>query len=512
LRDTRGSETQSSLSSFHTAGQQKVNLLVGVPRFQEIVNVTRNIKTPSMEIWLNHPPERLADLTFVRSRVHAILKYREVNDMILDYEIKEGREPRAQDGPWYALHEAFVGTDYKACDWSVRLVFDVNALYAERLALSTVAEAIHSNYADAFCVVSPDNVGVIDVYIRTDNLGDVEDVVESVKATRRKGKKKREPEDDADLAFLITDENKEHYFLRDLVLPSLRYLSVGGIENLKRCYFQEKAGQWFVTTDGSNLRAVIAHPEVNPYLTVTNHLWDTYECLGIEATRMFLRRELDKLISVSHRHTDLLINAMTYSGRPTAASSRGIDIQQVGLLAKIGFEQPWDHFFQAALVAERDDMRGASSAIIVGRVPCLGGGQPSLINAETELQIDEDREAYNAAQTMSSRNPAQITRIPRLMPRPEAIQEEARLVSRGRPVKKSAMNAYVEPAPFVPDLPSRGLSRQTPSLVTRLVIRPKPALDPTSRSELGRLAPVPSTVFARSDGGVREHEEEHEVF
>ena len=519
-------QTQNSLSSFHTAGQQKVNLLVGVPRMQEIVNVTRHIKTPSMEIWLDYPADRLRDLSFVRTRALEVLEYRELGDFVLDWDVSEGRDVGPQDEAWYELHRTFVGLDYEACEWSVRLVIDPALLYARRLTLSTIAQAIESNWGDAFCVTSPDNVGLLDVYVRTERLG-VEEVVESIKTTRRKGKKKREPDEDVDLPLIITEENKERFFLRDLVIPSLLALPVGGIEGLKQCFFQEKGGQWYVTTVGSNLRAVLSHPEVDPRRTTTNHLWDTFECLGIEATRAFLRRELDKLISVNSRHIDLLVHSMTCSGRPMPASSRGIDIRQVGLLAKIGFEQPWDHFFKGALTAERDDMRGASSAIIAGRVPSLGAGIAVPLNrrkweawrrlgckpgAQTELEIDEDREAYNHWQRMSLVRPP-VSRIPRPVPKAsDEDREEVRLIPRASGPKKSNINRFLEPAPYTPTLPGQRPGHASASLVTRLVVKPRRDLDPMANAELGRLGAIPSSVFNQPTGEVREREEEQEVY
>lgn len=521
--------TQNSLSSFHTAGQQKINLLVGVPRLQEIVNVSRDIKTPSMEIWLNYSPDKLSDLSFVRSRSLEILEYREIIDFVIDWETIENRKIKSSDESWYNLHRSFIGTDYEACEWSVRLIFNPEILYARKLQLSIVAQVIHDNWADAFCVISPDNIGIIDVYIKTDNIGEINDIIESIKSSRRKGKKKREVEDDADITMLITDENKEKYFIRDLVIPSILYLPVGGIEGIKRCFFQEKGGQWYITTIGSNLRAVINHPEIDPYRTITNHLWDTFECLGIEATRSFLRRELDKLISVDHRHIDLLINSITYSGKPMPASNRGIDIRQVGLLAKIGFEQPWHHFFKAALTTERDDMSGASSAIIAGRIPNLGGGIPKLLDqnkwqhwkdcklptvAETDLEIDEDKETYNYSESMNL-NRSTSVRAPIRLPiknKPENESQEVKLIRRNVPVKKSNINKFIEPRPFVPTIPTRNLDYLPESLTTRLSFKPNLAKDRVSRDELKRMDPINNKLFHNALGNVKEHDNDSNVY
>ena len=44
--------TQMTLNTFHFAGISAKNVTLGVPRFREIINVSNNIKTPSLKIYL----------------------------------------------------------------------------------------------------------------------------------------------------------------------------------------------------------------------------------------------------------------------------------------------------------------------------------------------------------------------------------------------------------------------------------------------------------------------------
>ena len=41
-----------TLNTFHFAGISAKNVTLGVPRFKEIINVTKNIKTPGLKIYL----------------------------------------------------------------------------------------------------------------------------------------------------------------------------------------------------------------------------------------------------------------------------------------------------------------------------------------------------------------------------------------------------------------------------------------------------------------------------
>ena len=44
--------TQMTLNTFHNAGISSKNVTLGVPRLKEIIHVAKNIKTPSLKIYL----------------------------------------------------------------------------------------------------------------------------------------------------------------------------------------------------------------------------------------------------------------------------------------------------------------------------------------------------------------------------------------------------------------------------------------------------------------------------
>lgn len=48
--------TQMTLNTFHFAGNSSKNVTLGVPRIKEVLNVGKNIKTPSMNIYVTSDP------------------------------------------------------------------------------------------------------------------------------------------------------------------------------------------------------------------------------------------------------------------------------------------------------------------------------------------------------------------------------------------------------------------------------------------------------------------------
>ena len=65
-------------------------------------------------------------------------------------------------------------------------------------------------------------------------------------------------------------------------------------------------------------------------------------------------------------------------------SRYGIDRKQVGPLAKICFEQPFDNSIQAALYGEKDKLLGASATIALGKQINSGTGMVKLL-LDTEM-------------------------------------------------------------------------------------------------------------------------------
>lgn len=53
--------TQMTLNTFHFAGVSAKNVTLGVPRLIEIINIAKNIKTPSLSVHLVHPSTLTSD-------------------------------------------------------------------------------------------------------------------------------------------------------------------------------------------------------------------------------------------------------------------------------------------------------------------------------------------------------------------------------------------------------------------------------------------------------------------
>ena len=75
-------------------------------------------------------------------------------------------------------------------------------------------------------------------------------------------------------------------------------------------------GEWILETEGTNLQEVLAMPGVDFSRTTSNHVLEVLQCLGLEAARHTLLRELRKVIEfdgsyINYRHLSVLCDSMT---------------------------------------------------------------------------------------------------------------------------------------------------------------------------------------------------------
>jgi DNA-directed RNA polymerase beta' subunit len=434
---------QGTLSSFHLGGQSKVELTTGIPRTEEILNCTRDIRTPSCEIYYDWPIDKLKNLNLIYLHGKRTLEHHIVDDWLLDYDFVQNRELTDDEEKYYNLHKILVSSAYSECSWSIRLYFDTNILYLYRKTLTEIAEVINMNFIDLEAVPFPDNLGIIDIWVHTEDLPTIDEMFKSIKT------KKKEYDEDEQF-WIINDLNKEFYFVRDVVLPSIIWMPFQGIQNISKVFpEQHKNGQWFLRTSGSNLKQVIILPDVvscpvpqwGNLCTTTNHLFDIYETFGIEATRVLLISEMIKLISVDKKHTELLIDAMSYTGKPQPANRYGIDRRQVGVFAKSAFETAFDQFLKASLNGEREDMTGISTCITAGIPPPVGTASVNLVDGNgqeiNEKNLENERK-HKIKQKEVIKSDVKIIK--------KVIEEPIKIKANPFAVKKKAR--YVPDAPI----------------------------------------------------------------
>ena len=141
--------TQMTLNTFHSAGIATKNITLGIPRFKELIDVSKNMKTPSLTMFLRPPfchNAKLANI-FAVSIQHAMLKAI-VHSSQLIYEkgdpwttCVEEDQPllhlRHQTSEWQ--EEAHSD---KLSNWAIRFVLDCEKMESASLTMERVEDAV----------------------------------------------------------------------------------------------------------------------------------------------------------------------------------------------------------------------------------------------------------------------------------------------------------------------------------------------------------------------------------
>nr|KAG5699614.1 hypothetical protein BaRGS_000730 [Batillaria attramentaria] len=373
--------TQMTLNTFHYAGVSSKNVTLGVPRLQEILNVSRNPHTPSMTVHLTGlatcDKERASA---VLSRLeHTTLKHVTDNTAIY-YDPEPTNTVITEDRDWVGIYYEMPDFDASTLSpWLLRLELNRRRMTDKKLTMEQIADVITASFGDDLNVIFND-----------DNS---EKLVFRLRIVRASDGSKNVDEDSAEV-----DQLSDDTFLRVIESTLLSDLSLKGIPDISKAslywpqYEKKKkrmcvtadgefkpVTEWVLETEGSNLLRVMSDPEVDRKRTVTNHITETFTTLGIEAARKSIENELHHVISfdgsyVNKRHLLLLCEIMTSRGHLTAVSRQGISRQQTSALAKCSFEQTVDVLMEAAYHAEHDPMRGVSESIMLGQLARIGTG------------------------------------------------------------------------------------------------------------------------------------------
>lgn len=150
---------------------------------------------------------------------------------------------------------------------------------------------------------------------------------------------------------------------------------VCGIEGIRAAHAVNDRGEWYVITEGSNVRELLAHPLVDGSRLKCNDIWEVYSSLGLGAVRRSMFDAIKTIVpGVNDTHVLLLIDQMMIRGRPMSVTRYTNRTAHIGPLSKATFEESGSVLTAAAVRAEIDPLRAVSSALMFAKRPQLGTG------------------------------------------------------------------------------------------------------------------------------------------
>lgn len=372
--------TQMTLNTFHLAGVTAKTTTKGVPRLKEILNVAENIKTPNMRVFQTKELRLSQDeCKELRSKIeHTSLRsVTDETEIYYDPDVQSTVIEADTDmvESYFIIPEDSQESIDAQSKWLLRLVLGRRQLLDKGLTCSDVAHRIKEVYGqDVAVIFSDDNADEQVVRVRTCNTRD------------EKGDEKDDDKEEED-----TLKRLEQHMLDTVVLR--------GVKGVRRAFvskdflMREKEDgsivksknddlckEWYLDTDGVNLREVLSVEGVDSTRTTCNHFGEIMKCFGIEATRAALMRELKDVLTndgsyVNHRHMGILCDVMCARGSLMAVTRHGINRADTGALMRCSFEETVEILFEAASSGELDDCRGVSENIILGQLAPSGTGE-----------------------------------------------------------------------------------------------------------------------------------------
>ncbi|RXK41196.1 DNA-directed RNA polymerase II subunit RPB1 [Tremella mesenterica] len=361
--------TQMTLNTFHYAGVASKSVTGGVPRLKEIINVAINIRTPALNVYLDREYSQTEKAAHQIMRKLTYTRLRDITASVeIFYDPKLDSTDIEEDKDFVDAFFAIPDEDIKLeqhSPWLLRLELDRAKVLEGGYEMSQVVNAIVDTVGkDVFVIHSEDNAEKLIIRIRV-----VSD----------------EKEDDQ----LIGEED---IFLKKIEGTLLDHVELGGITGIQRVFISEgkqtvlsqqgeydQEREWFLETDGINLKEVLAVDGVDAVRTYSNNCYEVYQTLGIEAGRNALFKELNGVIEmggsyVNYRHLALLCDLMCSKGQLMSITRHGINRTDAGALSRASFEETVEILLEAAAVGDVDDCHGVAENVLLGQIAPMGTG------------------------------------------------------------------------------------------------------------------------------------------
>eukprot|EP01134_Creolimax_fragrantissima_P007036 CFRG7036T1 len=325
--------TQMTLKTFHFAGVASMNVTLGVPRMEEIINATKNTSTPIIE----------APLTSPLDERHARL----VKGMI--------EETRLGQIAQY-VQEVF---REKECYISIKLDLERIRLLKLNLTVYDIEDALMSKHAmklkiklNSALITTFEKEGVVRVY-------------PPIMLTKNK-------------------RAKSVFHVIQFLKRELPNVIVCGIPTIGRAVINKAEKDFSINgynllVEGNELATVLATPGVDSKKAVSNHVMEMEKTLGIEAARQTIIVQIDNVMSsygikVDTRHLMLLADLMSYKGEILGIQRHGISKMKDSTFALASFERTCDNLFEGSVHSQTDKITGPSECIMMGIPISLGTG------------------------------------------------------------------------------------------------------------------------------------------
>ena len=376
--------TQMTLNTFHLAGVSSANVTLGVPRLKEVINIAKKLNTPSMNIYLKEKEGGYNndEILELRGKVEhtSLLNIVTLSEIYYDPDIKNTiiKEDKNMIDEYIEICEDEIDRliqEDSLSPWLLRLVLNKDYI---NIKMETIEEIIKKKVQNANAVV-----------IHTRETAD-EKKFHIRLCCKNEEKEEEKKEKYKSLNYLKLFENG---LLTEVSLCGIDSIKKVYVRNVKQVKYDNKGAlipnkeapeESILETDGTNLAKIFEVEEVDFRRTISNDINEIYNVLGIEAVRKSLVQELRNVlrpygIYVNYRHISILCDLMTQKGYLTSITRHGLNRNEYGPIRKASFEETVEILLDAGIFSEKDELKGISENILLGKLTHVGTGYFDLL-------------------------------------------------------------------------------------------------------------------------------------
>jgi intein/homing endonuclease len=401
----------NTLNTFHFAGvASKSNVTRGVPRIEEILSLSSEIKNPSLSVYLKPEDERQKDKArtimymLEHTKLEEIVKSTEIcfDPDDLNSLISEDKDCIEQ----YKAFEQLVNEcneinlesdETEKSKWIVRMIMDPEVMLEKNITMDDVNFTLKCCYEDQIsCIYSDFNSDKLVFRIR------MNDILKSGNNRGGHKKVKINPLDQADQIYIL--KNFQDQLLQKVVLRGIQGINkvilrkvLDNVVEINGIY--KKQDIWVLDTIGTNLLDVLGLDYIDNTRTLSNDIIEIYNVLGIEAARQAIYNELVEVVEfdgtyINYHNYSVLVDRMSFTHKLISIFRHGINNDNIGPIAKASFEETPEMFLKAARHAELDTLRGVSANIMCGQEGHFGTAAFQVVLDIDEMQKLEAASEY----------------------------------------------------------------------------------------------------------------------
>ena len=383
----------NTLNTKHSAGVASKGIInAGVPRIEELLHYSRDIKTPQMTIYFDQK------ISNDRSKVNKIASYlthitiKELIDtaeIYYDIESEKLKNDKVTN-PFFVNNQKI---DISALPFVFRLKLNMEKMYDKETSLLDIKMKFIKYWTKNFSNLKNMKKIEKDIFTKINKCAilsnnDIDNQIIHIRFNMSSFN-----------SNLIINFLK--IVLDNITLKGIDNITNNDLINDRKLNFNINTGdtevqkEFIVYTSGINMEKLKYIKGINHKLSTCNDISTIYRLYGIEAARQILLNEITGTFNkegssvVNYSHMSVLIDMMTNTGSITSIDRFGLSKIDSEPMAKASFEKTMDHFINAAIFNEKDNIQSVSSRIMMGRVIPGGTGMFELFLDTNKLENSE---------------------------------------------------------------------------------------------------------------------------